>query len=104
MTEDDARKRWCPMVRYKSTKGEGINRWVDIDDAQMLPDMARCIASECMMWQWIQETKIFAANESPVDEGWRKIGAAPMSEAYSIIWLKEPDEKTQGYCGLAGKP
>lgn len=51
MTEDEAKTKWCPMVRYVSTRGEGINRWISEDDAQPSPDMAKCLGSGCMMWR-----------------------------------------------------
>ena len=63
MTEDEAKTKWCPMVRYVSPRrfslwGElnqkitaAINRWKDFEDTQTNPEMCRCIASECMMWR-----------------------------------------------------
>ena len=51
-TEDEAAKLWCPFVRYKSVRGEGINRWAGDGDEQDNPDPARCIGSRCMAWRW----------------------------------------------------
>jgi hypothetical protein len=80
MDEKTARQKWCPMVRYKSSKGEGINRWIDENDKQKKPDMSRCIASDCMMWRW-KEIHL------STDEAGTKTDLAPQ----------------HGFCGLAGK-
>ena len=76
MTEDEAKTKWCPMVRYRSDRfpNHGINRWSDVGDNQKTPDMAMCIASGCAMWQWFAVTV-----------------AGPGKSEFS------------GYCGLAGK-
>ena len=42
MTEDEARKKWCPMVRPSSIAMK------DIREAHEM----KCVASECMMWRW----------------------------------------------------
>lgn len=54
-TESEARKLWCPMVRFTPIINSGIiipgdrKRTEDgkIDDS--------CIASSCMMWQWVDD-------------------------------------------------
>ena len=60
MTEDDARKRWCPMARVCVVGPDGehmtsFNRTCsssdDIDSFQTNGPM-KCIASDCMMWKW----------------------------------------------------
>lgn len=48
MTEDEAKTKWCPMVRITATKG-----YEDVDNrGQALGDY-QCIASDCMMWRLI---------------------------------------------------
>jgi len=51
-TEDEAKKKWCPMARSISQSGTStavaINKF-DVDD---LSAETRCIASTCMMWRW----------------------------------------------------
>ena len=42
MTEDQAREKWCPMVRYPL--------WPD--ECSGGNEGAKCIASDCMMWRW----------------------------------------------------
>lgn len=71
-TEDEARKCWCPFVRFCAEDEPAANRWSNYDN----PPKARCIASECMAWRWINwHHEQGAAKEEPV-----------------------------GYCGLAGNP
>lgn len=53
--EAQAREKWCPHARVliisKDINGSG-NR-VDFDGISVAnPEQARCIASECMAWQW----------------------------------------------------
>lgn len=46
-TEDEAKKKWCPMVRTGLTAGMAVNHHIAGDvDAE-----TRCIASGCMMWR-----------------------------------------------------
>lgn len=50
MTEDDARQKWCPMVRYPL--------WPD--ECSGGNEGARCIASDCMMWRWDEDANELA--------------------------------------------
>lgn len=49
MTEDEAKKKWCPKVRRTGNNGSAINRAYkgEGDDRNFF-----CIASDCMMWRW----------------------------------------------------
>lgn len=59
MTEDEARKKWCPMVRTGLVHGMAVNHHIDMEPkGQGVHDETRCIASECMMWRWITGDKI----------------------------------------------
>ena len=84
MTEDDARSRWCPMVRNAG----GIdwtgsaNRDPQSGSTGADAPYYKCIASDCMMWRW----KI-----SPTE--------AAVANAQADVGLG-----SDGYCGLAGKP
>lgn len=56
MTEVEAKKRWCPFVRFL-TYGDGdsmcaINRGGD----PVVRDACNCIASACMAWRWQDRT------------------------------------------------
>lgn len=104
MTEEEAKKKWCPMVRLVACETDstvisahqGFNRVFisDEDGSTKNPEMSRCIAPDCMMW--IQAGSY-----------WAKAGVRatlPEMETY-----KTPEEGgfitiTEGYCGLAGKP
>lgn len=61
MTEDEARKKWCPFARLIATGAEGQD--VALPDASAgfnrptlgPPDdlaNAACMASSCMAWRW----------------------------------------------------
>lgn len=60
MTEEEAKTKWCPHVRYVSSRGEGINRWQSGMDAQYNPEHARCIGSACMAWRKIEGPRDYA--------------------------------------------
>jgi len=52
MTEDEAKTKWCPMVRTGLTVGMAVNHHVDMNPGgQGVHDETRCIASGCMMWR-----------------------------------------------------
>ena len=46
MTEAEARKKWCPHVRF-SQWAEGI-----LNNRGDLNGKHDCLASECMAWRW----------------------------------------------------
>ena len=52
MTEDEAKTKWCPMVRFvvSSEDQNSANRW----EGCPVPEICCCLASDCMMWreQW----------------------------------------------------
>lgn len=58
MTEDEAKTKWCPMVRVEMVAGIAVNRHVaDVPDTlDGTYDETRCIGSGCMMWKWHQMT------------------------------------------------
>ncbi len=75
VTEEEARKLWCPMVRYQPLPYNWI-RTITQKRTSWLNTSAtntgsRCIASDCMMWRWLYAD-----------------------------W--DTEEKSTGYCGLAG--
>ena len=83
MTEDQARTKWCPMVRYVPDH-EGYyapgNKFGLIDDTH-----TSCMASDCMMWRW--EIDPEEAKEQPT---WNDD-----DKKYHVV-------TPIGYCGLAG--
>ncbi len=77
MTEDEAKKKWCPFARSLQSDGDNLasaNRGFDsiVDVGSM------CIASECMAWRHYYTV-----------------------DPFGII---EPIKLHEGYCGLVGKP
>lgn len=97
MTEDEARKRWCPFARtyHPETDGDGetvavasVNRGRDgAPDAWCL-----CIASDCMAWRWT----------SPPH--WRVKRAQGITVAVDKDTPDAYQTRGNGYCGIAGKP
>ena len=90
-TEEQARKLWCPMVRYLATfrgadgkleAAVGYNRGAQ--DSGM--SSARCVASECAMWRWAKDADWISRADKEFQRSGKRI---------------EPE---RGYCGLAGKP
>lgn len=78
LTEDEARTKWCPMVRHS---GDGAN----------MPERdAECVGAACMMWRWHEPWT------SSVEEG--------QGGDLVLRLSRKPDEPKRGYCGLAGKP
>jgi hypothetical protein len=83
MTEDEARKKWCPQVRFVISDKFGltfnnrINSQAELSAQQDgRPTASRCIASRCTAWRWIK----------PAQRKGRAVKHAC------------------GYCGLAGRP
>ena len=73
MTEDEAKTKWCPHVRYAipSEVAWVANKY----DHPVHMEKCMCIASDCMMWEWENEAEYFNSE-----------GGIP----------------AQGYCGLTG--
>lgn len=91
LTEDEAKKKWCPEVRTGLTAGMAVNHHVGgvygNKHAGDVHDETRCIASGCMMWRW---------------KGWN-------SDKYPSIYEAQkkdagPDPIRYGFCGKAGRP
>lgn len=92
MTEDEARKKWCPFARFIApldkngviaAMTDGCNRiFASADNHELNPSAARCIASECMAWR-----NVFEKQEKK---------GAPVGVKENVL--------VGGYCGLAGKP
>ena len=77
MTEDQAKTKWCPMVRV-AYSGGSYNRNSLAGTAHVDTKDIRCIGSDCMMWGMKYVEQVDERNVS----------------------VLVPDY----YCGLAGKP
>lgn len=80
MTEEEAKKKWCPMVRkltFRETSAFSGSHTPNNEEA-------KCIGSACMMWRATVEVIPGCTTNS---------GFAPAIA-----------NTTGGYCGLAGKP
>lgn len=79
MTEEEARKRWCPFSRPVMPRAEdcGFQPGNRTEDNQIW-SANRCIASECMAWRWQYRDEV-------------------TGEPQAMGQLR-------GYCGLGGKP
>lgn len=47
MTEEEAKKKWCPMIRHISDATGGAF----MNNRGEHPSHVNCIASDCMMWK-----------------------------------------------------
>jgi len=54
MTVDEAKAKWCPMVRastYAAITEDGAESAANCcNNGERNPDWSRCIGPECMMW------------------------------------------------------
>ena len=54
MTEDEAKTKWCPMVRHEGDENGSFNRGNPGDEIndhdKNRGTLCNCIASDCMMW------------------------------------------------------
>ncbi|MCK7474055.1 MAG: hypothetical protein MZV49_12190 [Rhodopseudomonas palustris] len=77
LTEEQARSKWCPMVRYEGDDGGSWNRGSAKDDptnTARSPEYysCACVASSCMAWR--------------------------------ILRADIPGGESRGYCGAFGRP
>ena len=79
MTEEDAKKKWCPMIRMNPITGE--EQYSGVTTRENSDEHRNCIVSACMMWV---PTDNFCKPSYPGD---------PRAMQKS---------KPAGYCGLAG--
>lgn len=86
MTEEEAKKKWCPMAFPGGMAG--CNRAMPIDDGEA---RSLCIGSKCMAWRWSTEV---ATNSDSAGEF--KFNPAPGPN--------DKDNLPRGYCGAFGRP
>lgn len=94
MTEDEARKKWCPNLLSLAD--------IDVD--------IHCVASDCMAWRWLplmcDDAWIAAVKKAAEELGDkspnRNKAAAHVNANRADYGL--PTSPTHGFCGLAGRP
>lgn len=116
MTEEEAKKKWCPFVRLTVGVIEGkggqltpaFNRFGSVETGLTEnPVDCRCIASECMAWRWarIEEVRPTATWDGPkFNEDTIPIHEHPLTSAKYVGTESGRRVATpRGSCGLAGK-
>jgi len=112
MTEDQAKKKWCPMVRQVAIDDDNqvlnstsYNRCAhEVRRESFSPNGSKRIASGCMMWQKLEQAFRSCDYPSVIDEperpdsvpaNWEWIGFQ-FDDNEPAGWL----EPVNGYCGL----
>lgn len=81
MTEEEAKRKWCPFVKVFVRDDE---LWSNRPDNGFTSD-SYCVGAECMAWRlWPTEMEV--------------------TDAQGKIVKREGRLYSRGYCGLAGKP
>jgi len=100
-TEDEARKLWCPMVRFvigpETSKWQGVaytNRCQELNT-----DKVNCIASACMMWQWVDDEFEYLFSPPENDE-WTPAPYLSGEGRKCDRWQREKKNR-RGFCGLS---
>ncbi len=81
MTEDEARTKWCPQVRQVNPRGESGGNRVGMSENKAAWHHSLCIASDCMMWVWVESITRNAAGQQ----------------------IDETNYNTEGHCGLTNQ-
>ena len=108
MTEDEAKKKWCPNVRQVQETADylSFNNRGEVSSAGDHFPRTMCLGSSCMAWRWsrARETKAFLekVQEQMKDQG----PNANFGKACNVVYAKHGTEfeQTEGYCGAFGKP
>jgi len=96
MTEDEAKQKWCPMMRLTTDQGEWRTNRGERPQGAIGESYVyfNCLGRDCMAWRW---------NIKP-NPDWEQPN--PMKYPSPDYRFDNPyiiDEEN-GYCGLAGKP
>lgn len=69
MTEQEAKQKWCPMLRENRPAMFAGEHWY------------ACITDKCMMWRWEKELDYddrgYPTGRSDTDEGYCGLGGTP---------------------------
>jgi hypothetical protein len=71
MTEDEAKTKWCPLVRVSIKTGKDLsittNRSEWSADPAMREPATKCVGSACMAWRWAKTENIGTRHEKTTD-------------------------------------
>lgn len=126
MTEDEAKKKWCPFVRIADIDGALNNRCKPVmEERTTVGQASGCIGSACMAWREIKPTGLkfipcddqfaFIEPSRPdhVPNSWLWNNGTPehllahYQNSQAAGWRESEEaahERLGGYCGLAGNP
>ena len=98
MTEDEAKMKWCPFVRFRLTGTDiSVNRdqfsenpLIAICDNDHEGPVFNCVGSACMAWRW--------------DNPWTSRTEEGHGGDVLVRLKRKPGEPALGFCGLAGAP
>lgn len=78
MTEDEAKTKWCPMVRTGLAAGMSVNRHEADSPGSFdgVHDVTRCLGSGCMMWREYRGKGWCGLGGTNYNNGRRKTGEA----------------------------
>lgn len=101
MTEDEAKAKWCPFVRFVPAVAAEHPAFPNRPFvADGLGDQTRCIGSACMAWREHYQPRPFLVTYAGKPEepwAWDPTGHAEYETA-SV----RPNDERFGHCGLAG--
>lgn len=104
MTEEEARKKWCPHVRFAMHEGDGAGAANRADVG--FKDWNTCLGSDCMAWRkmlvgpfyWMVELD----GKPEVRWAWDPTEAESYKGRVKVSGPHSPAD--EGFCGLAGAP
>lgn len=94
MTEEEARKKWCPFAHVTHRGMKNVASWNRFEDVPPKNTVGvSCIASECMAWRF--KPRKYRHHSFQSDD---YVNTRP-ENAHGV---KGKPLKRKGYCGLAG--
>ena len=119
LTESEAKTKWCPAYRESS---DGANRYAIYErqadgeyghTPNTIAERCRCIASQCMWWQWEYRDEIVVPEGAPIPDGYvdfalivRHYGGEKTNFRACRLGRSEDGKPVpmRGYCGAVSKP
>ena len=123
MTEEDAKKLWCPFARQFHQSRSMTDDVLIANRTETSAPIGTCLASACMAWRWVDQEGDYeyAITENrysgnvvqlvpPPEPGWEDmrghyvISVPKQFQAISssqTAWRRKI--RNSGYCGLAGE-